>query len=156
MIKHFAHGHDLIKLIAVEWLKITRELDHQKHNWMELEKQLVAPIESAMQHFKDTVEQYNRKALWIRDHQQAKADQQQAPVESGEPSEADWLNLDVTLLPIPKGVRMQWDFEVIDPTQVPNGYWNIDEVVIKKAILEGIHDIPGVRIYEEAPTTFRR
>lgn len=156
LIKHVARGHDLIKLIAAERLKITRELDHQKHDWMELEKQLVAPIESAMQPLKDAVEHYNREVLRLREHQQAEADQQQAIIESGENAETDWLSPDVTLLPIPKGVQMRWGFAITDPNQVPNGYWIIDESAIKKAVADGVREIPGVRIYEEAITTFRR
>lgn len=156
LIKHVARGHDLIKLIAAERLKITRELDHQKQDWMELEKQLIAPIESAMLPLKEAVEQYNREVLRIREHQMAEAKEQQALIETDDRAETDWLNPEVTLLPIPKGVQMRWTFEVIDPTQIPNGYWSIDEVAIKKAIAEGVRDIPGVRIHEEAVTTFRR
>ncbi len=156
LIKHVSRGHDLIKLIAAERLKITRELDHQKHDWMELEKQLVAPIESAMQPLKEAVEQYNREVLRIREHQQAEADEQRTLTESGDALETNWLNPDVTLLPMPKGVQMRWTFTIVDSNQVPNGYWSIDEGVIKKAIAEGVRDIPGLRIYEEAITTFRR
>lgn len=158
LIKHVARGHDLIKLIAAERLKITRELDHQKHEWMELEKQLVAFIESAMQPLKDAVEHYNREVLRIREHQQIEADQQQqqALTEPGATARTDWLSPDVTLLLIPKGVQMRWSFAITDPNQVPNGYWIIDESALKKAVADGVREIPGVRIYEEAVTTFRR
>ncbi len=153
LIQHVARGHDLIKLIAAERLKITRELDHQKHDWMDLEKELTAPIEAAMQPLKAAVEQYNREVLRIREHQQAEAKSHNAESESGE---QDWLNPQVSLSPLPKGVRMTWTFEVIDPNQVPNGYWTVDKDAIKAAIADGVRDIPGVRIYEEASTTFRR
>ena len=51
---------------------------------------------------------------------------------------------------------MRWTFAVTDRNQVPNGYWTIDEDAIKTAIAEGVREIPGIRIYEEAITTFRR
>ena len=153
LIKHVARGHDLIKLVAAERLKITRELDHQKHDWMELEKELTAPITAAMQPLKDAVEQYNREVLRLREHQQTDAVQQQTTNEAGE---TDWLSPDVTMVPLPKGVQMKWTFEITDPNQVPNGYWRLDESAIKSAISDGVRDIPGVRIYEEAITTFRR
>lgn len=156
LIKHVARGHDLIKLIAAERLKITRELDHQKHDWMELEKQLTAPIESAIQPLKDAVDHYNREVLRLREHQQAEADGQLALSESSGKRETDWLSPDVTLIPIPKGVQMRWSFAITDPNQVPNGYWVIDESALKKAVADGVREIPGVRIYEEAITTFRR
>ncbi len=63
LIQHVAQGHDLIKLVAAERLKITRELDHQKQDWMELEKKLTAPIVAAMQPLKDAVEHYNREVI---------------------------------------------------------------------------------------------
>lgn len=39
---------------------------------------------------------------------------------------------------------------------MPNGYWIIDEAAIKADIAKGSRQIPGVRIYEEAVTTFRK
>ena len=153
LILHVARGHDLIKLIAAERLKITRELDHEKHEWMELEKQLTAPIEAAIQPLKAAVEHYNREVLRIREHQQAAAELQNDSAEAGE---NNWLNPQVALSPLPKGIRMTWTFEITDPNQVPNGYWTVDKDAIKAAVADGVRDIPGVRIYEEATTTFRR
>ena len=153
LIKHVAQGHDLIKLVATERLKITRLLDHQKHDWMELEKELIAPIEAAMKPLKDAVEHYNREQLRVREHQQAEAAQQTSVAPSGE---TNWLTPDVTLVAIPKGVQMRWNYEIIDRNQVPNGYWVIDEAAIKAAIASGERNIPGVRIYEEPITTFRK
>ncbi|QKZ11327.1 hypothetical protein [Spirosoma sp. KUDC1026] len=153
LIKHVAQGHDLIKLVAAERLKITRQLDHQKHDWMELEKQLTAPILSAMQPLKDAVEHYNREMLRIREHQLAEAAQQAVVNHS---DDTNWLTPKVAVIDKPKGVQMRWTFEVVDRNQIPNGYWIIDEGAIKAAIADGIREIPGVRIYEEAVTTFRK
>ena len=153
LIKHVAQGHDLIKLVKEERLKITRQLDHEKHDWMTIEEQMTAPIVTAMQPFKDAVEHYNREVLRLREHQQAEAKQQNALMQ---PDETNWLTPEVALVPLPKGVQMKWTFEITDPNEVPNGYWIIDEAAIKSAIADGNRDIPGVRIYEEAVTTFRK
>ncbi len=153
LIKHVAQGHELIKLVTAERLKITRQLDKQKHDWMEVEKEMTAPILAAMQPLKDAVEHYNRELLRVREHQQAEADRQTAIAHSGE---TNWLRPDVALIAKPKGVQMKWTFEIIDPNQIPNGYWVIDEGAIKTAIASGLREIPGVRIYEEAITTFRK
>ncbi|GAB3319973.1 hypothetical protein GCM10027299_13190 [Larkinella ripae] len=151
LIKHVARGNELIKLVAAERLKITRQLDQEKHDWMEVEKQMTAPILEAMQPLKDAVEHYNREVLRVREHQQAEARQQSAQAASGETT---WITPEVTSLP--KGVQLKWTFEITDPNQVPNGYWIIDEAAIKTAIAEGVRQIPGVHIYEEAITTFRK
>lgn len=68
LIRHVAQGHDLIKLVAAERLKITRELDHQNHEWMAVEKQLTAPIVAALQPLKDAVDHYNRELMRVREH----------------------------------------------------------------------------------------
>ena len=88
LVRHVAQGHDLIKLVAAERLKITRQLDHQKHEWMELEKEMTAPILAAMQPLKDAVEHYNREMLRIREHQQAQADRQN---DADSPDKTNWL-----------------------------------------------------------------
>ncbi|GAB3032705.1 hypothetical protein [Spirosoma pulveris] len=153
LIKHVAQGHELIKLVAAERLKITRQLDKQKHDWMEIEKEMTAPILAAMQPLKDAVEHYNREVLRVREHQQAQAASQTPISHSGETT---WLMPDVALVAKPKGVQMKWTYTIVDPNQVPNGYWIIDEGAIKADIANGVRDIPGVRIYEEAVTTFRK
>ncbi|GAB3716617.1 hypothetical protein GCM10027592_58050 [Spirosoma flavus] len=147
---HVAQGYQLIKLVSTERLKITRQLDEQKQDWMELEKELTAPIHQAMQPLKDAVEHYNRELLRIRQHQQEALNEQVSI--SNYP---DWLTPELAVLALPKGVQMKWSFEIIDPNQVPNGYWVIDEAAIKADIASGVRVIPGLRIYEEAVTTYR-
>ncbi|MVM36353.1 hypothetical protein GO755_40495 [Spirosoma sp. HMF4905] len=153
LIKHVAKGHELIKLVASERLKITRQLDKQKHDWMQIEKEMTAPILTAIQPLKDAVEHYNRELLRVREHQQAEAAQQASATPTGD---TNWLTPEVSLAAMPKGVQLKWAFEIVDPNQVPNGYWIIDEAAIKADIANGARDIPGVRIYEEAITTYRK
>lgn len=153
LIRHVAQGHELIKLVAAERLKITRELDKQKHDWMELEKEMTAPILAAMQPLKDAVEHYNREVLRVREHQLAEAIQQNT---LNQAQGTNWLTPEIAVIDKPKGVQMKWSFEITDRNQVPNGYWVIDEAAIKNDIAKGVREIPGVRIYEEAITTFRK
>lgn len=152
LINHVAQGHDLIKLVAAERMKITRQLDHQKHDWIELEKELTAPLVAAMQPLKDAVEHYNRELIRIRAHQAEEAQS----ANTAAPDETTWLTPEVARVALPKGVQMKWAFKIVDANQVPNGYWVIDESAIKAAISSGVRTIPGVEIYEEAITTFRR
>ncbi|UFH54687.1 hypothetical protein [Spirosoma sp. KNUC1025] len=153
LLKHIAQGHDLIKLVASERLKITRQLDKQKHEWIELEKHMTAPIEEAMKPLKHAIEHYNQEMLRIREHQLAETAQ---PLSTESSEETTWLTPDVSVVAIPKGVQLKWQYEITDPNQLPNGYWVVDEAAIKAAIAEGVREIPGVRIYQEAVTTFRK
>lgn len=151
LIQHVAQGHELLKLVATERLKITRQLDHEKHEWMELEKQMTAPIIAAMQPLKDAVEHYNRELMRVREHQLAEAAQQASLTN---PDETKWLTPDIAAPAKPKGVQLKWTFEIVDRNQVPNGYWTLDEEAIKADIARGTRSIPGLRIYEEVITRF--
>jgi len=42
-----------------------------------------------------------------------------------------------------------WKFEVIDPDVVPIQYLKPDEAKIKKAVSNGVREIPGVKIYKQ-------
>ncbi len=154
LVKHVAQGNELIKLVSAERLKITRQLDQQKHDWMAIEKQLTDPIVKAMQPLKDAVDHYNREMLRVQEHQQAEL----APVDStdGNKESTDWLSPQVDAISLPKNVKLDWRFDVVDVNQLPNGYWKIDEAAIKAAIADGAREIPGLRIYAEPVTTFRK
>ncbi|GAB3642365.1 hypothetical protein [Spirosoma arcticum] len=154
LIQHVAQGQELIKLVAAERLKITRELDHEKHEWMEVEKQMTAPIVAAMQPLKEAVEHYNRELMRVREHHLSEAAERASLAIHSD--ETNWLTPEIAALAKPKGVQLKWTFEIVDRNQVPNGYWIIDEGAIKADIARGVREIPGVRIYEEAITTFRR
>lgn len=54
-----------------------------------------------------------------------------------------------------KGVRKVWTFEVTDEDQLPRNFLMADEGRIRKAIADGIHEIPGCRIWEEERLTAR-
>lgn len=154
LIKHVAQGNELIKLVSAERLKITRQLDHQKHDWMAIEKQLTDPILQAMQPLKDAVDQYNRELLRMQDHQQAESAPHDLP--DGHKESTNWLSPQIATIPLPKNVKLDWRFEVVDLNRLPNGYWKIDEAAVKAAIDKGARDIPGLRIYAEPVTTFRQ
>ena len=49
-----------------------------------------------------------------------------------------------------------WEFEVVDPKQVPRDYLRVDESAIRRAIMQGIRNIPGVKIYQTERLTVRR
>jgi hypothetical protein len=52
-------------------------------------------------------------------------------------------------------VRKTWAFEIEDPTKVPAEYLMVDERKVREAVKQGIREIPGVRIYEDAKTVIR-
>lgn len=154
LVKHVAQGNELIKLVTAERLKITRQLDQQKHDWMAIEKELTDPIVQAMEPLKNAVDHYNRELLRVQNHQQAEPATAE-PADGTEPA-TTWLNPQVDAVHLPKNVRLDWRFDIVDLNQLPNGYWKVDEAAIKSAIADGARDIPGLRIYAEPITTFRK
>lgn len=46
-------------------------------------------------------------------------------------------------------VKKIWSFEIEDKTQIPARYKIVDERLIRKAIKDGIREIPGIKIFQE-------
>lgn len=47
-------------------------------------------------------------------------------------------------------VRRIWTFEVEDLSKVPVEFLNINSVAVNQAIRKGIHEIPGIKIYQKS------
>ncbi len=47
-----------------------------------------------------------------------------------------------------------WQFEITDPDSVPRQFLKVDETAIRKAVRDGLREIPGVRIFEESNFRF--
>jgi hypothetical protein len=54
-----------------------------------------------------------------------------------------------------KGQTRRWTFEVTNASAVPREYLMVDTVLIREAIRNGVHDIPGVNIYQEDGLSIR-
>lgn len=48
-----------------------------------------------------------------------------------------------------------WKFEVTDAIDVPREYLMVNETGIRRAIMDGVRDIPGVHIYQEESISIR-
>ncbi len=51
---------------------------------------------------------------------------------------------------------VKWDFDLVDLSQVPIAYLQVNKDAVKAAIAGGKRDIPGLRIFEQLVTTIRR
>lgn len=56
-----------------------------------------------------------------------------------------------TQAPTASGVRVSkvWTFRIINESLVPDEFWDINESKIRKAVHQGIHEIPGVDVFQE-------
>ncbi len=51
--------------------------------------------------------------------------------------------------------HISWQFEVVDAAKVPRKYLGVDEKAIRRAVGDGIRNIPGVDIHEHTETRIR-
>lgn len=70
----------------------------------------------------------------------------------------------VTIEPIKTSVRSTsgsmsakkiWKFRLVNGDEVPREYMMVNETAIRRAIADGIHEIPGVEIYQEESISIR-
>jgi hypothetical protein len=54
-----------------------------------------------------------------------------------------------------KGQTKRWTFEVTNALAVPREYLMVNSVLIREAIRSGVHDIPGVKIFQEDGLSIR-
>lgn len=52
-------------------------------------------------------------------------------------------------------MRMIWTFEIEASDLVPREYMTVDEIAVRRAVMAGIREIPGIRIFEKPTTTIR-
>lgn len=55
----------------------------------------------------------------------------------------------------PKNTRTIKKFEILEPLEVPQKYWQINEALLGQDVRSGVVNIPGVRIYEEQTVVAR-
>jgi hypothetical protein len=53
------------------------------------------------------------------------------------------------------GLKMIWDYEVLDDNEVPREYCNPDRGLLRRAVNDGAREIKGVRIFEKPSITTR-
>lgn len=48
-----------------------------------------------------------------------------------------------------ESVRRRWTFEITDASAIPDEYYTLDEIAVRRAIGNGVRSIPGIRIFQE-------
>lgn len=55
-----------------------------------------------------------------------------------------------------KGAQKYWTFEIVDESQIPDGFFSLDPAKIRFEIVSrGIREIPGIKIYQETRLSIR-
>jgi hypothetical protein len=155
-------GKQLIKMVSDARKAITNPLQEEIKHWISKEKELIAPIEEAMQRADQLIKQFNAR---IAAEQQAlleKIEREEAAKLAQDDRQAEQVRQEsefkrqlAQASHSTDGVRMVWSFEVENLSTVPRDFLMLDEQKIRNAIRTGIREIPGIKIYQKQQTVYR-
>ncbi len=155
-------GKQLIKRVGEARKNMTAPLQQEVKRWIAKEKELVAPIQEAVNKADQLVKIYNqsiveKQALALA---QIEAEAQKQLEEGSKDStlvrQESELKRQVTYAKhTTEGVRKVWTFEAENLARVPREYMMLDTQKIRQAIRNGKRLIPGLKIYQKTQTFYR-
>lgn len=149
-----------------------KPLQDQVASINQLFKGLVAPLEQADKTLRDKILHYRQEQERLRraemerlrklQEKEQKRLERQAAKTGGPPppppvmpvaveAQAKTVRGDMGTV----SARMVWDFEIVDPSKVPNEYRVINEKAIRAAVKAGVRSLPGVRIFQREELSVR-
>ena len=159
-------GKQLLKQVSAARKAITTPLQEEVKQWIAKEKELVAPIEEAMQRADGHIQQFNAQ---VAAQQQAVLDriaeeeQVRLQEEDGNTEQVIQESQFKPACPVGRrqiavaqhsteGVRHIWTFEVQNLANVPHDYLMLNEQKVRQAIRSGERSIPGLMIFQKQQT----
>ncbi len=167
-------GKQLLKQVSAAGLPATRKaittpLQEEVKHWIAKEKELVAPIEEAMQRADALIQQpclpAGRFDAQVAAQQQAVLDriaEEERTRLQAEDSDASLIQQQsefqrqlAVAQHSTEGIRNIWTFEVQNLANVPREYLMLDEKKVRQAIRSGERSIPGLMIFQQQQTVYR-
>jgi len=155
-------GKQLIKQVGAARKSITAPMQDEIKHWIALEKELIQPIEQAIQKADALIQQFNAR---IAAQQQAMLDkiareeQERLKEEVGNAEqvqqESEFKRQITQAQYSTEGIRKVWTFEVKDLNNVPPEYLMLDGQKVRQAIRKGKRDIAGLSIFQKQQTVYR-
>ena len=152
----------LLKQVSAARKAITTPLQEEVKQWIAKEKELVAPIEEAMQRADTLIQQFNAE---VAAQQQvvldriAEEERVRLQAENGNSEqviqESQFKRQIAVAQHSTEGVRNVWTFEVQNLANVPHEYLMLDEQKVRQAIRSGERSIPGLMIFQKQQTVYR-
>ena len=155
-------GKQLLKQVSAARKAITTPLQEEVKNWIAKEKELVTPIEEAIQRADGLIQQFNTE---VATQQQAVLDR----IAEEERTRLQAEDVDVEVIQqqsefkrqiavaqhSTEGVRNVWTFEIQNFVNVPREFLMLDEQKVRQAIRSGERSIPGLMIFQKQQTVYR-
>ena len=155
-------GKQLIKQVSAARKAITTPLQEEVKSWITKEKELVAPIEEAIQRADVLIQQFNsevaaqQQAVLDRIAEEERVRLQEEDSNSGQVTQESQFKRQIAVAQhSTEGVRHVWTFEVQNLANVPHEYLMLDEKRIREAIRSGERSIPGLMIFQKQQTVYR-
>ena len=150
------HANDLRKQLNDLRIDLDKARKHDKQPYLDAQRKIedafkaaVKPIREAIEHLDSQRRAYDAKIERERELAQAAA-QVQPHVQAGSDSSfmADLSSAAAVPEPAPVRTRSVKQLEITDPSQIPSKFWVIDEVAVRRALLDG-ETVPGARLVDE-------
>ncbi len=155
-------GKQLLKQVSAARKAITTPLQEEVKHWIAKEKELISPIEEAIQRADELIQEFN---VQVATQQQAVldriAEEERARLqeEDSDPEqviqESQFKRQIAVAQHSTEGVRKVWTFEVQNPANVPREFLTLDEQKVRQAIRSGERSISGLMIYQKQQTVYR-
>ena len=155
-------GKQLLKQVATARKAITTPLQEEVKHWIAKEKELVAPIEEAIQRADQLIQQFNaqvaaqQQAVLNRIAEEERTRLQEEDSHSEQVIQESQFKRQIAVAQhSTEGVRNVWTFEVQNLANVPREYLMLDEKKVRQAIRSGERRIPGLMIFQKQQTVYR-
>ena len=155
-------GKQLLKQVNTARKAITTPMQEKVKRWIAKEKQLVTPIEEAIQHADQLIQRFNTQ---VAAQQQAVldriAEEERARLQDEEDDthvirqQSAFKRQIAVAQHSTEGVRKVWTYEVQNLANVPREYLILDEKKVRQAIRLGERHIPGLTIFQKQQTVYR-
>ena len=154
-------GKQLLKQVSAARKAMTTPLQEEVRRWIAKEKEVVAPIEEAIQKADALIQEFNaeviarQKALLeeIAQEEKARLQQENSDIEQIQ-QESQFRRQIAVAQHSTEGIRNIWTFEVENLAQVPREYLMLDSQKVREAIRSGERSIPGLSIFQKQQTIY--
>jgi hypothetical protein len=155
-------GKELIKKVGAARKAITTPLQQQIKQWIAKEKELLQPVEEAIEKADKQVRAFNaqvaeqqRQMLERIAREEASRLQAQDGQDEEIQQECEFRRQLAQAQHQTEGIRKVWAFELQDISQVPQEYLVLDEKKVRQAIRSGERQIAGLCIFQQQQTVYR-
>ena len=155
-------GKQLLKQVSAARKAITTPLQEEIKHWIAKEKELISPIEEAIQRADELIQEFNvqvatqQQAVLDRIAEEERARLQEEGSDTEQVQQESQFKRQIAVAQhSTEGIRKVWTFEVQNLANVPREYLMLNEQKVRQAIRSGERSISGLMIYQKQQTVYR-